>query len=212
MGPRAHEESLPGSAIAQLILEARAGSREALGQLMAYSRQYLLLIANDELPTDLQAKGGPSDLVQETQMEAVRGFAAFRGNTAAELLGWLREILRHNLRDFSRRFYEVAKREAGREVPISPPLSGPSLAEQLQADQSSPSGLLEQREQEQLINDALLELTEEYRNVIIWHNRDGLSFEEISERLDRSVGAVRKLWSRAIRQLQQRIQARHDPG
>jgi RNA polymerase sigma-70 factor (ECF subfamily) len=105
--------------IAELILAAREGSAEALGQLMKFSRQYLLVIANDELPAELQGKGGASDIVQETQLEAARAFASFRGYTAAELLGWLREIRRNNLRDFTRRFTGAAKRRVSLEVSLS---------------------------------------------------------------------------------------------
>src|SRR4051812_46159075 len=61
------------------IRRARAGSHEALGQLLDGCRGYLLRIARDELDPRLQAKGGASDLVQETFLEAQRDFAAFTG-------------------------------------------------------------------------------------------------------------------------------------
>ena len=114
------------SQIAQLIVAAHNGSAEALGQLMQFSRQYLLVIASNELPGELQAKGGASDLVQETQMDAVRGFDVFRGQTAAELLGWLREILVHNIHDFTRHYHDVAKRQVTREMPLNDAASGES--------------------------------------------------------------------------------------
>jgi RNA polymerase sigma-70 factor (ECF subfamily) len=51
------------------FLGARKGSREALGRLLETCRPYLLLVANNELDRDLQAKAGASDLVQETFIE-----------------------------------------------------------------------------------------------------------------------------------------------
>ena len=54
----------------RLLAEARTGSRQALGQILESCRNYLLLIAGKELTSDLQAKGGASDLVQETFLEA----------------------------------------------------------------------------------------------------------------------------------------------
>ena len=56
-------------------------------------RQYLLMIANEVIGPELQAKLGASDLVQETFVEAHRHLAAFRGKTEGELRAWLRRIL-----------------------------------------------------------------------------------------------------------------------
>ena len=79
----------PGDA-AEHLPAARAGSREALGQVLEACRPYLLRIANEGVAVDVQAKGGASDLVQETFLEAQRDFARFQGNTEAELLPYLR--------------------------------------------------------------------------------------------------------------------------
>ena len=49
---------------------ARQGSPDALGQVLEYCRPYLLAVANEQLETDLQAKAGASDLVQDTFVEA----------------------------------------------------------------------------------------------------------------------------------------------
>lgn len=193
----------PWDRIAKLILAARGGSSDALGELMKSSRQYLLFIANSEFPPELQPKGGASDLVQQTQMEAFQAFAGFRGETGDELLGWLRQILLNNLRDFNRQYQGVEKRQVDREVPLESAADG-RIAQQLVADQSSPSGRLQNAEQLQKLENAVAQLPDDYRQVVVWHHRDGYSFEEISERLDRSVGAVRKLWSRAIRHLKSR--------
>src|SRR5438445_4152014 len=48
---------------------ARDGSRDALGRVLEACRRYLLFVARHELNEDLQAKGGASDLVQETFLE-----------------------------------------------------------------------------------------------------------------------------------------------
>ena len=52
------------------LAAARAGSREALGRVLESCRGYLLLIAQQELDPALQARGGASDLVQQTFLEA----------------------------------------------------------------------------------------------------------------------------------------------
>src|SRR5262249_62211948 len=101
----------PNEGAVQHLPAARAGSQEALGRLLEACHGYLLMVARQELPADLQAKGGASDLLQETLMDACRDFAQFRGDTEAELLGWLRQILRNNLAHFNRRYRDTAKRQ-----------------------------------------------------------------------------------------------------
>src|SRR5262245_55812569 len=87
----------PGDVATQWLAAARAGSSEALGQALEACRNYLLLIALRELDSGLQAKGGASDLVQETMVDALRDFRRFHGSSEAELQAWLRELLLHNL-------------------------------------------------------------------------------------------------------------------
>src|SRR5262249_40289408 len=104
--------------VASLLEAARSGSQEALGQLLELSRGYLLMVANGELASDLQAKGGPSDLVQETFLEAKRDFRQFQGGSEAELLAWLRRVLLNNVANFTRRYRTSGKRSVEREVTL----------------------------------------------------------------------------------------------
>jgi RNA polymerase sigma-70 factor (ECF subfamily) len=100
--------------VQKCLEEARGGSADALGQVMQVCRQYLLLVANRELEPELQAKGGASDLVQETFLEAQRDFGRFQGSSQAEVLAWLRRILLNNLANFRRRYSGTDKRPSGR--------------------------------------------------------------------------------------------------
>jgi len=81
------------------------------------SREYLLLVANHELPTGLRAKEGAADLVQETFLVAQRQFYRFEGRTEAELLLWLKAILR-NTSAHLRRSFRSNCRDATREVSL----------------------------------------------------------------------------------------------
>jgi len=60
----------PPTGIDRWIRDARLGSKEALGQMLEGCRQYLLLVANEQFDPDLQDKLGPSDIVQETFLDA----------------------------------------------------------------------------------------------------------------------------------------------
>src|SRR5581483_9241354 len=95
--------------IAIWLRDARAGSREALGKLFDLCHGYLLSVARGELDLQLQAKGGASDVLQETFLEAQRDFARFQGTTDKELLAWLRRLLLNNLSNFSRDYRAAGK-------------------------------------------------------------------------------------------------------
>jgi RNA polymerase sigma-70 factor (ECF subfamily) len=54
------------------------------------------------------------------------------------------------------------------------------------------------KERSELLNATLQALPDRYREVIELRNVQGLSFEEIAVKLNRSSGATRMLWLRAI--------------
>lgn len=192
--------------VARWLPAARAGSREALGQALEAYRTYLLLIANRQIDPELRAKGGASDLVQETFLEAQRDFARFQGNSAEELQAWLRQLLLHNLANFARRYRETNKRQIGREVALEEETPSGEQGPGVPADTPSPSGQAIAHEQAAALEQALQQLPEDYREVILLRYQEGRSFPDIAQRLHRSENAVRKLWFRAIEQLQQALE------
>lgn len=193
---------MPESAddVAHQLASARAGSRDALGRALQMCRKYLLLVAEKELDPDVRAKGGASDLVQETFLEAQRDFGNFRGATEAELLGWLRQMLVNNIANFTRRFHGTGKRDLGREVGLAAgDASGDPLG--LASPERTPSSQAVEREQSESLHRALARLPEDYRRVITLRHLEHRSFEEIGQLMERSAQAARKLWLRAMAQL-----------
>jgi RNA polymerase sigma-70 factor (ECF subfamily) len=205
-GGFAHDDPLE-----QLIQAARGGSQQALWQLIEACRTYLLLVANQELPTDVQGKVAASDLVQDSLLEAHRDFPQFAGHTRHQLMGWLRRILLNNVADAHRRYEEAAKRRASREVPLLEAGTESRLVIDVALDTTSPSQAAMAREEEAELNRALSNLPEHYREVILLHHRDGLSFAEISRQGNRSAEAVRKTWLRAVKHLRQYLEGRDGP-
>ncbi len=195
------------------LAEARAGSTEALGRALEECRNYLLLIAQRELDPHLQPKGGASDLVQETFLDAQRGFGQFRGDSPAELRAWLRTLLRYNVVSFARRYREAGKRESGREVGLpANDWSRLGGGEDLAAADPSPSRQAMDHEEQVLIERAMGQLPDDYRRVLVLRYREGREFEEIGRELGRSAEAARKLWLRAFKRLQKLTEGRHDSG
>jgi RNA polymerase sigma-70 factor (ECF subfamily) len=191
--------------VEHLLRTARGGSPEALGQVLATCRNYLLLVANRKLEADLRAKGGASDLVQETFLEAQRDFDRFQGDSAQELRAWLRRILLHNCANFARHYRDVEKRKVSREVPMDD--DGPDAWHRnLPADTPSPSSHAVRNEEAEALERALERLPGHYRQVIVWRHRENLSFEEISRLAGGTPDSVRMLWWRAVERLQKELQ------
>lgn len=196
----------PAADAARWLPAAQAGSKEALGQMLDACRGYLLLIAGQELDPGLRAKGGASDLVQETLLDAFRDFSHFHGGTEQELLAWLRRLLLNNLSNFSRRYRDTAKRQTAAEVPLQGGDSSSNWAETLVGGDSTPSAHAMADEQVQALQKALERLPDEYRQVILLRYREELPFEEIGRLMGRSSNAAEKLWLRAIERLRQELE------
>jgi RNA polymerase sigma-70 factor (ECF subfamily) len=176
---------------------ARAGSREALGQLLDGCRGYLLVVARQELDPVLSGKAGASDLVQETFLEAQRDFAQFRGTTADELLAWLRHLLRNNVANFARRYRETAKRRIACEMSLD------RLTADVPAGVPAPDDQAATRERAATLLAAIDRLPPDYQQVLRLRYEEGKGFEEIGRALDRTPNAARKLWARAVERLQE---------
>jgi RNA polymerase sigma-70 factor (ECF subfamily) len=170
-------------------------------------RPWLHLLARLQLGARFQGKFDASDVVQQTLLEACRDLPNFRGRTEAELLAWLRRILAHVLGHEMRRYRGTKQRDIGREVSLEESLleSSQRLGALLADAGSSPSHKAMRREQEVILADVLARLPEDYREVIVLRNLEGLSHEEVARRLGRGVGAVRMLWARALKHLRQLI-------
>jgi RNA polymerase sigma-70 factor (ECF subfamily) len=192
----------------QLLAAARQGQREPLGALLELYRNYLHLVARTQIDLHLQARLNPSDLVQETFLEAFRDFGQFRGATETELLGWLRRILVHNLARVVEKQLLADKRNARREVSLEQRLrslehSTAKVEAALLSQGSSPSAQAQRRELAAVLADQLAKLPANYRDVIVLRNLEGLAFDEVARRMGRTSGAVRVLWMRALNRLRQ---------
>ncbi|HEY2894111.1 MAG TPA: sigma-70 family RNA polymerase sigma factor [Pirellulales bacterium] len=192
----------------ELVAAARAGSSDAMGLLLQSCRTYLLAIGESELSAELRIKVSPSDLVQETFAEGQRAMPNFSGNKPEEFLAWLRGILMHKVAHSRRRFLGTAARDLGREERRPNHSSILALAERI-VDEDTPSGEAMREENNLAVQAALARLPKAQREVILLRNFKLLSFDDMSRILDRSEGALRALWLRAIKRLKGELRG-HD--
>jgi RNA polymerase sigma-70 factor (ECF subfamily) len=192
-----------------LLRAARAGDAATLGQLLELYRRYLALLARAQIGQRLQGKVDASDLVQETFLEAHRNFPRFQGASEAQFVCWLRQILAAKLADLLRRYLGTRGRDVRleQEIVLALDQSSIMLDRGLIAPQSSPSQQAAGREQAVLLADALGQLPDNYREVLVLRHLEGLTFPEVARRMERTLDSVEKLWLRALARLRQLLGA-----
>jgi RNA polymerase sigma-70 factor (ECF subfamily) len=146
-------------------------------------------------------------LVQETFLKAHRGFADFAGFQELELIAWLRKILAHTIADQAK-YYRRRSRSLHRQVSLEEMLEHAGVvAQQALADSfPSPSSLAVRHETAVLLADAIEKLPADYREVFVLRNIEHIPFKEVADRMNRSPGATRVLWTRAMRRLSELLE------
>jgi RNA polymerase sigma-70 factor (ECF subfamily) len=169
-------------------------------------RPYLLLLAEMRLGPRLRGKLDPSDVVQQTLLEAYQGLPHFRGRTDAERAAWLRQILARNLAD-ERKAAGRARRDVSREVALAAELeqSSASLCGWLAAPGSSPSQQAVQHERAVRLAAALTQLPDAQREALVLQHWHGWTLAQIGEHLNRTPAAVAGLLKRGLRQLRESL-------
>jgi RNA polymerase sigma-70 factor (ECF subfamily) len=167
-------------------------------------RPYLLLLAGQQLAGRLRRRVGASDVVQQTLLEAHRNREQFCGRTAAELAGWLRQILARNLLD-ARKAHGRERRDVRREVALANELdkSSAQLAGWLADGGPSPSQAAASDEQAVRLTAALAQLPEAQREALVLQHWHGWPLARIGEKMDRGPEAVAGLLKRGLKRLRE---------
>lgn len=135
-------------------------------------RAYALAIQLTRNPSDAE------DLVQETMVKAWKGRESYVPDRP--FLNWLLRIMQHAHLDIVRRANPIRTAEA--------------LSDDFQIAsnfEDSPDRRLETKESSQELADALAELPEIYRTTIILCDLEGLSYAEIADEQNSTIGTVR---------------------
>ncbi|MEZ6072638.1 MAG: sigma-70 family RNA polymerase sigma factor [Pirellulales bacterium] len=207
-GPRGDRCAAGGSVNTTLLNRARGGDEPALAELLERYRNYLMLLATVQITDRLRTRTSPSDIVQETMLRAHQNFGRFRGDTQPQFVAWLRKILVNNLMHSVEHHVLAAKRDVRREVSIEQigaalDQSTVQFANVLADQVEGPSSAAQRHEDAVILSDRLASLPAHYRQVLVMRHLHGLSFDDIAPLLDRTPGATRMLWLRAIDKLRE---------
>jgi len=197
-------DSVSTNELEDLIRRARDGCGDSLGRILELYRRYLSLIARLQLDGGpIQAKCSPSDIVQETFLQANRCFGDFAGRSEGELIAWLRKILVSQMA-MQIRHYGTQRRDINLERQLHVEMEGSTIMlSGLAANGKSPSQSAVRRERAVILADALAHLPGDYREVIVLRHLRGNSFPDVARQMDRSVDSVKGIWQRAVKQLRE---------
>jgi RNA polymerase sigma-70 factor (ECF subfamily) len=167
-------------------------------------RDYLLLLARSQLSPRLRSKLDPSDLVQQTLLEAHRDRAGFTGESGAQVAAWLRQILARNLANAARDF-DRQKRDVNREQSLERSLEASSarLEAWLADGRASPPEQAERNELLLRLAAALMRLPDAQREVVELRYMQGWPLKDVAEHLGKTTPAVAGLLHRGLSQLRE---------
>jgi RNA polymerase sigma-70 factor (ECF subfamily) len=183
-----------------LLRRAQAGETRAIEELLAGYRAYLRQFVELRLDPKLRSRVDPSDVVQETQMEAARRLKGYLEGPPVPFRLWLRQIAQDRLLNMHRRHVTTARRALGREQAL-PERSSLLLAHQLLASGSTPSQQLSRRELVRRLRQAMAQLSETDREILLLRNFEGLSNQEVGDLLGIDPAAASQRHGRALLRL-----------
>jgi len=194
----------------ELVKRAQDGEREALNRLFERYYERVRRIVRLRLGQRLRTTLESGDILQDTFAAAVRAFDRFEMRDEASLIHWLSKLAEHQI-TAAADYHGAKKRDRGREVALPSTIGGsgdgPGFA---LADGVKPPGDgAADKEQSELVETCIGELSEEYRELIILRNYVGASWHAVAQATGRpSEAAARMMHARALIELGKLVRAR----
>jgi RNA polymerase sigma-70 factor (ECF subfamily) len=192
----------------QLLDLAAAGDPDARGMLLQRHRQRLLALVALRLDRRLTARADPSDVVQDSLVEADRRLGDYLRDRPLPFYVWLRQLALERVVDLHRLHLRAQKRSVRREeisVSLLPDESLMQLAERLASPGSSPEARLQRKDICARVRATLEQMPPRDREVLAMRHLEHLSVCEIAAALGISEGAVKVRHVRALERLRQRL-------
>jgi RNA polymerase sigma-70 factor (ECF subfamily) len=186
------------------LRHAAQGDGPALQWLLERHRARLRRMIAVRLDDRLSSRLDPSDVVQETLLDAARKFEDYLRDRPLPFYPWLHRLASERLAQAHRYHLRSLCRGAGREQAEGRPWAGSSalrLAERLATVGTSPSKQLIRDEERRSIWRALGELSEQDREILVMRYLDGLAYSEIAAVLGITEGTARVRHYRALQRI-----------
>jgi RNA polymerase sigma-70 factor (ECF subfamily) len=188
----------------ELLRAAEHGDGTARQHLLARHRSRLRQMVAVHLDRRLAARIDPSDVVQETFIDAALNLSDYLRERPLPFYPWLRQLAWQRLerlhRDHIQRHRRSVLREEGQSLLLPDP-SADALANVLKASGTSPSRHLIRNEMGRRVQEALNQLSPNDRELLVMRHLEEMSAAEIGAVLGIGAGAVRTRHVRALARL-----------
>src|SRR3989338_6238202 len=164
----------------ELVRQSQQGSRSAFGRLV--SKYYEMVYAVAYGVVNHREKA--ADITQEVFLKAFQMIKGFEGKS--KITTWLYRITVNRAIDETRR----KRPQESLEEPVDTKDSEVSKYDRLEDVQPGPRDLAAGGELRELMRNALKQLSEEHRAVLVLREWQGLSYEEIAGSLNIELGTV----------------------
>lgn len=190
--------SVSDSAVTRRLLQqVEAGDDNAFEQLFSRHRTHLRRMVELRMDPRLRQRVDPSDLVQETHLEAARRVHRYLEQPPMSFRLWLRAIAHDRLIMMRRRHVDAGRRALAREVPL-PDQTSLQLARCALAQGPSPSEVAMRGEMVRHVHEAMGRLSDIDREVLIMRMLEGLSNKDVAQQLGLQPAAVSLRLGRAL--------------
>ena len=182
-------------------------TREMLAEQFALHRERLWRTVQIRMDPRLYGRVDPDDVLQEAYIDAEKRLSHFAEELCYSPFVWLRLIVGQTLINVHRRHVGAKKRDASREVSQNQKLrhelsaTSRTIAHQIAAQQTSPSGAAVRSEMVLELTDAMDELKPIDREILTLRHFEDLTNKEVAELLEISEKNASVRYVRAIQRL-----------
>jgi RNA polymerase sigma-70 factor (ECF subfamily) len=189
-----------GQKTQDLVALAQEGDPSAHSQLCHVYAERVQWMVRFRMGRELRSKLESMDLVQNTLVRVLNGIKGFSYENEGDFVRWLSKIVENEVRANLKHLH-AHKRDIRKEHRLDQRASdsaqdfaqmpGPVAL-------TTPSIMMSRKEDLSRLEQAIEMLKPEYREAILLAKIEGLSYEEIGNRLGKSTDAVRMLATRAM--------------
>lgn len=198
-----------GDPTLSLLREIRDGDPDAVNALIERHREAVRRFVRMRMDQAIAQRVDASDVVQDVIFEASRRLHDYINNPVMPFHLWLRQLAKDRIIDMHRRHRTAQRRSVDREQAIASlgndDRSTADLAQLLRDAELTPAVASVRREMEQQFLDAVNQLDDSDREIIMMRHFEHFTSAEAATALDLSAAAASMRYLRAIRRLRKAL-------
>ncbi len=189
-----------------LLADAKADRADAVDRIITAFREPLRRVIGLRLDPVLARRIDASDVVQDVLLEAAQRLREYLKNPAMPFQLWLRHLAQDRIIDTHRRHRLAQRRSVDKEQPLAKPAwatddSSAGLVAQLIDTTQTPATEAIQQELGRRLTEAVDQLAEDDREVILMRHTEGMSNGDVGRALGLTDAAASMRYLRALRRL-----------